>query len=115
MTSADDYQEVRQADITLTEGLLGYNIRIDGEHAGAIEGIPGHLEYIELELHWEGKGVARAAINEFIDLSLAHGATEVTATNATHPAMGHILETEEFEEQHDDTGWVKQIPGHPDN
>jgi hypothetical protein len=28
-------------DVTLTEAFLGYDIYVDGERAGAIEGVPG--------------------------------------------------------------------------
>lgn len=95
--------------MTLTEGVLGYNILVDGEYVGAIEGVPGELEYIEVEMHLEGKGVARAALDEFIALSGAHGISEVTTNNAVHPAMEHVLETEGFERVSDGIGWVKEI------
>jgi GNAT superfamily N-acetyltransferase len=108
LTSAEEIEEVGQEDIVLSEGVLGYNINVHGEHVGAIEAVPGQLEYIEIEMHWEGKGVARAALNEFIDLSREYGESEVTTNNATHPAMEHILETEGFEKKSGDLGWVKQ-------
>lgn len=109
MSSADDIDQVEQGDVTLADAFLGYNIRVNGENAGFIEGIPGMLEHIEVEMHWEDKGVARAALNEFIELSQEHGESEVTTSNVVHPAMEHILETEGFEEQTDDIGWVKEI------
>jgi GNAT superfamily N-acetyltransferase len=90
--------------VTLVDAPLGYSIRVNGEHAGAIEGIPGELEYIELESHWEGQGVARAAIQEFVEMSFAVGYNTVRATNATHDAMEHILRTEGFVRS--DDGWV---------
>lgn len=109
MTLADTVDRVKQRDVELTEAPLGYSIRALGELAGAIEGRPGTLEYITVELHWQGKGVARAALNEFIELSRDSGSMEVTTNNATHPAMEHILETEGFERQSDDIGWVKEV------
>lgn len=109
MTLADDLERVRQEDISLTEEPLGYTIRVHGEYAGAIEGRPGRLEYIAVELHWQGKGVARAALNEVIELSREHGESEVSTNNVTHPAMEHILRTEEFERRSQGAKWVKEI------
>jgi len=109
MSKADEIDRFTQDDITLTDRVLGYSIRVHGEHAGAMEAIPGSLEYIELEAHWEGKGVARAALKEFARLSREQGETELTTNNATHPAMQHILKTEGFERKADDIGWVKEL------
>ena len=109
MTLADTVDRVEQRDVELSEAPLGYSILALGELAGAIEGRPGELEYITVELHWEGKGVARAALNEFIELSRDVGSTDVTTNNATHPAMEHILETEGFERQPNDIGWIKRV------
>lgn len=109
MTRADDIDEVSPEDITLTEGMLGYNILVRGEYVGAIEGYPGHLEHIEIEMHWEGKGVARNALRRFAELSRAHGESTLVTNNAVHPAMEHILETEGFEEDLDGVGWVKDL------
>jgi hypothetical protein len=41
VTRADDIDEVDPEDVLLTEGTLGYNILVQGEHVGAIEGYPG--------------------------------------------------------------------------
>jgi hypothetical protein len=109
MTSADDVDKVKPEDITLTEGAPGYHILVRGEHVGAIEGHPGYFEYIEIEMHWEGKGVARSALRRLMDLSRAHGESTLVTNNAVHPAMEHILETEGFEEDLDDVGWVKEL------
>lgn len=109
LNNADEPNPVSQEDVELTEALLGYDIRIRGTYAGAIEGIPGQLEYITVERHWEGSGVARAALNEFIELSRDHGLSEITTNNATHPAMEHILETEGFTRRSQDIGWIKRI------
>ena len=109
MSEASDIDRVDSEDIELTEAFLGYSILVDGEHAGAIEGVPGSLEHIEVEMHWEGKGVAKAALNEFISLSREHGETTVTTNNATYPAMEHILETEGFEKSSDGIGWEKEV------
>lgn len=56
MTRADDFERVRREDVSLTEGPLGHTIRLHGEYAGAIEGILGRLEYIQIDLHWQAKG-----------------------------------------------------------
>jgi len=109
MSRADDIEEVQRQDILLTEAMLGYDILVAGEHAGNIEGTPGQLEHIEIHPYWEGKRVARAAVNAFIELSQAHGHSTLTTNNAVHPAMEHILETEGFEERSDDIGWMKEI------
>lgn len=109
MSEADDVDQVDPEGVELTEAFLGYDILVNGERVGAIEGRLGYLEHIEVEMHWEGKGVARAALNEFISLSREHGETTVTTNNATHPAMEHILETEGFEESSNDIGWEKEI------
>jgi len=109
VTRADDIDTVQPEDISLTEGVLGYNILVEGEHAGTIEGYPGHLEYIEIEMHWEGKGVARSSLRKLMELSRAHGETTLETNNAVHPAMEHILETEGFEENSDCIGWVKEL------
>jgi GNAT superfamily N-acetyltransferase len=109
MTAADDVNTVDPEAVSLTEAMLGYDILVDGEYAGAIEGVPGELEYLTVELHWEDKGVARAALNEFIELSRTDGFSEVSTNNATHPAMEHILETEGFEKRTGEIGWVKEL------
>lgn len=109
MDLVDNIGEVNPDRVTLEEGMLGYDILVEGESAGAIEGVPGHLEYIEVDMHWKGKGVGRAALNAFIDLSREQGVSEVTTNNAVHPAMEHILKTEGFKEQSDDIGWMKNI------
>jgi len=44
MSRADDIDMVTPDDITFIEGVLGYNIRLHGEHAGAMEAVPGHME-----------------------------------------------------------------------
>ena len=107
MTIADTIDKVDPDNISLVEGVLGYNILVRSEHAGSIEGYPGRIEYITVELPWEGKGVARAAVNEFIKLSRNEGVSKVTTNNAMHPAMEHILETEGFNEQSD--GWEREV------
>ena len=107
MTLSDMIDEVNLNDITLVEAFLGHDIYVKDEYAGAIEGIPGRLEYIVLEQHWEGKGVARATLNKFIILSEKEGHSKLKTNNAVHPAMEHILKTEGFE-QHS-TGWEKKI------
>jgi hypothetical protein len=90
MTISDTIDEVDRDDVSLVDGFLGYNILVRGERAGSIEGYPGYMEYIELELYWEGKGVARAALNELIALSREDGHSKLTTTNTTNPAMKHI-------------------------
>lgn len=109
MTLADTVDRVKRRDVELTEAPLGYSILALGELAGAIEGHPGTLEYITVELHWQGKGVARAALNEFIERSRDAGSTDVSTNNATHPAMEHLLETEGFERHPNDIGWIKRV------
>jgi len=109
MTAADDVNTVDPEAVSLTEAMLGYDILVDGEYAGAIEGVSGELEYLTVELHWEDKGVGRAALNEFIELSLIEGCSEVSTNNATHPAMEHILETEGFEKRSGEIGWMKEL------
>ena len=109
MSEASDIDQVNPGDVELSEAFLGYNILVDGERVGAIEGVPGSLEHIEVDMHWEGKGIARTALNEFISLSQEQGETTVSTNNATHPAMEHILKTEGFEESSDGIGWEKEI------
>lgn len=105
MSDPDEINQVSPEDVSLTEAGLGYAILVEGIYVGAIEGVPGKLEHIEVEPHWEGKGIARAAINEFISLSRDYGIAEVTVNNAVHPAMEHILETEGFKKKSDGIGW----------
>jgi len=94
------YEQIEREQLELREVSSGYEILVDGQHAGVIEGQPGWLGYIDLELRWEGRGVARAAIREFVDRSLEAGVSEVRARNPTHSAAAHLLETEGFERQH---------------
>jgi hypothetical protein len=109
MTSDED-EKVATERVTLVEGELGYNILVDGERAGSIEGTPGQLEYIVIDVpKWEGCGVARAAVQSFVNLSRAANCETVTISNTTHPAAAHILETEGFEQSHDDKEWIKQL------
>ncbi|WP_188877472.1 GNAT family N-acetyltransferase [Halarchaeum grantii] len=109
MTLADEIEEVEPEEVRLDEAMLGYNIYVCGEYAGAIEGVPGSLEHLVVEMHWEGKGVGRTALRKFIELSRAEGCSVVTTNNDVHPAMTHILETEGFEEQTDGIGWEKEV------
>ena len=109
MSVSDDIDHVDPNDVTLVECILGYDIRVDGERVGSIEGILGELEYLVVEPHCQDKGIARAALNEFVSLSRLNGFSEVTTNNAIHPAMEHILETEGFERQSDEIGWMKEI------
>lgn len=96
-------------DVELTEAMLGYSIIVDGDHVGSIEGVPGQLEYIEVHMHREGEGIGRAALQEFVAVSRAVGHDVVRTNNDTHPAMEHILETEDFERVEDGVGWVKKL------
>jgi GNAT superfamily N-acetyltransferase len=109
LTIADQIDIVDPEDVSLVDAPLGYNILVKDVYAGAIEGIPGQLEYVEVDPHWQGKGVARAAVNDFIELSRKNGLSEVTTNNALDPAMEHILKTEDFEQQSEGIGWVKEI------
>jgi len=109
MPDPDNIDEINPTQISLARGEIGYNVFIGDEYVGAIEGIPGSLEYMTVEMHWEGKGVARAALNKFIDLSRAEGKSEIRTNNTTHPAMEHILKTEGFEQLNEEIGWVKDI------
>jgi GNAT superfamily N-acetyltransferase len=109
LTQADEFDNVDTDDVHLSEAVLGFNISVAGEHVGTIEGVPGQLDHIEIQSHWEGKGVGRAALNNFIELSREHGEEEVTTNNAVHPAMEHILDTEGFSENPDGIGWAKKI------
>ena len=105
MSEADDVDQVDPEGVELTEAFLGYDILVNGERVGAIEGRLGCLEHIEVEMHWKGKRRSKGCIS----LSREHGETTVTTNNATHPAMEHILETEGFEESSNDIGWEKEI------
>jgi len=109
MSLADEIEEVKPEDVRLEDGMLGYNIYVCGEYAGGIEGVPGSLEHLEVEMHWEGKGVGRSALREFMELSRSEGCSIVTTNNDVHPAMTHILETEGFEEQTEGIGWEKEL------
>jgi GNAT superfamily N-acetyltransferase len=105
----DRIDRVSVDDVELREATLGYEIHVRGHHAGNIEGVPGTFDYIEVPPHWEGKGVARAALKAFIELSLQEGHDKLVTTNATHPAMEHILDTMGFKDDPDGTGRVKDI------
>lgn len=109
MTQANDIDQINPDDVDLHEAPLGYAIQVLGEHAGSIEGFPGQLDHIEVDPHWEEKGVARAALEEFIKLSQRRGETTVETNNAVHPAMEHILKTEGFEPREDEIGWQKEV------
>lgn len=109
MSDPDKIDQVSTEDVEFTEATLGYAILVNGTYVGAIEGVPGKLDHIEVEPHWEGKGIARAALREFICLSRDYGISEVIVNNAVHPAMEHILKTEGFEENPDDVGWKIEI------
>lgn len=108
MSDPDEIDQVNPEHVALTEAGLGYAILVNETYVGAIEGIPGKLEHIEVEPHWEGKGIARAALQEFISLSRNHGISEITVNNTVHPAMDHILETMGFEEASEDIGWKRK-------
>ena len=101
--------QVDESDIDLTEMVLGYTVSIRGRRVGAIEGIPGDIQYLMVEPPYQNKGVARAALNAFIRRSRLEGASKVTTNNVIHSAMEHILETEGFEERAEEIGWVKEI------
>lgn len=106
----DEVEEVDPEDVTIKHAMLGFSIYLCDQRVGAIEGIAGRIEHFVVEPHWQNKGIGRAALNCFIDFSdEAESVTEVTTNNAVHPAMEHLLETEGFEEQSDDIGWVKEL------
>jgi len=109
MSIADDVQTVTKDDIELTDTMLGYKTLIRGEYAGAIEGIPGKLEYLMIKPHWQGKGAGRAALQVFIEYSREMGHETVVTNNDTHPAMRHVLETEGFTERDDEIGWRLEL------
>lgn len=96
-------------NVELEESFLGFEILVDGVHAGAIEGYAGFLEYIEVEVHFQRQGVARAAIREFERVSAAEDCGELVATNATNDVSKHLLETEGFEPADGDGCWAKDI------
>lgn len=106
---APELDDVDQSDIIFTENVIGYNIQIGGDRLGAIEGVPGQIENFVVEPHYQGNGVARAALNAFIRRSRLEGASKVTTNNVLNSAMEHILETEGFEKRSDEMGWVKEI------
>jgi len=107
--TADKIDRADPERVNLEEGMLGYKIYYEGYHVGSIEGMPGKLEHIEVEMHWEGKGIGRAAVQAFESLSREHGESTVITNNAINPAMEHILETEGFEQRSGEIGWKKQI------
>jgi hypothetical protein len=102
---SEEADRVTRDDIDLVEGSLGFRIEVDGERVGYVEGVPGYMEYLTVEQPNEGKGIARATLRKFVELSLVYGESEITATNATHDAMEHILETEDDWERQDDDSW----------
>lgn len=53
MSEADDVDQVDPEDVELTEVFLGYDILVNGERVGAIEGRLGCFEHIEVKIHWE--------------------------------------------------------------
>ena len=106
---APELDDVDQSDIIFTENVIGYNIQIGGDRLGAIEGVPGQIENFVVEPHYQGNGVARAALNAFIRRSRLEGASEIKTNNVLSSAMEHILETEGFEKRSDEMGWVKEI------
>jgi GNAT superfamily N-acetyltransferase len=109
ISGPDDVETVNAGDVDLVEAMMGYDILVQGQDAGAIEGVPGNLEYLMVHPHWEDNGVARAALKKFIDLSRDNSESKVNTNNTVHPAMKHILETEGFVEQTNDIGWEKEI------
>lgn len=96
-------------DVDLQETLGGYTIVSDGEQVGFIEGVPGYLEYLTVELPWEDQGIGRSAVRAFAQFSHEAGHEELGTTNTTHEAMTHILETEGFERREDDGYWVQDL------
>jgi predicted acetyltransferase len=108
MHLSDEYDEVPPEKVTLVEGIGGYQILVDGEYAGAIEGVPGKLHDFVVEMHWREKGVGRAALQKFVEFSAECWKSEVVTNNVMHDAMEHILETEGFEPR-DEMGWKKPL------
>jgi GNAT superfamily N-acetyltransferase len=96
-------------DVKLTESIGGYAIIHEGEQVGSIEGVPGFLEYLVIRPRWIGEGFARAAVREFAEFSYQEGQDKLEATNTTHDAMEHILETEGFEETEDGVGLIRDL------
>lgn len=102
-------ESVPPAVVSLSEGVGGYRILVDGADVGLIEGVPGRIEYMVVEQPWQGRGVGRAALNEFLRLSAAAGEGEVRTNNATSEAMRYILQTEGFEERDGGSAWVAEV------
>lgn len=101
-------------DVDLQETLGGYAIVSDGEQVGFIEGVPGYLEYMTVEMPWEGQGIGRSAVRAFARFSRKSGYEELETTNTTSDAMAHILETEGFERREDDGYWVQDLDSYPE-
>ncbi|AZQ15478.1 hypothetical protein [Halorubrum sp. PV6] len=102
-------QQVEQDDIDLTEWVLGFEIRVDGDMVGAIEGEPGTIEYFTVIPNPKYEHLKQAALNEFIEESRNHGATEIVTSGLMEPSVIPTLEAEGFEERSDEIGWVKEI------
>jgi len=109
MAEFDQINQIDPEKITLTEATLGYDILLDGDAIGVIEGFPGMIEHLMIRGQWENMGAGRAALNEFVSLSQELGISEITTNNPVHDAMEHILKTEGFEQRSDSCGWVKEI------
>lgn len=58
----DNIDQVDPDDVTLAEGTLGYNIHVDGEYVGAIEGVPG--EYLASMQEEDARGLFRTLRND---------------------------------------------------
>jgi len=102
-------QQVEQDDVRLTEWVLGFEIRVDGDMVGAIEGEPGTIEYFTVIPNAEYEHLKQAALNKFIDRSRDCGATKIVTSGLMEPSVIPTLEAEGFEERSNETGWVKEI------
>ena len=99
------------SSITLHKSDVGmYDVFLEDEIIGYIEGSSGYLLMIDIEETYQGKGYGTAALQQFITLEIAAGAETIETSTITSPAMEHICSKLGFNPCEDDPSHRIYVP-----
>lgn len=73
-------------------GNKGYDIYLDDEQIGTIEGDYCFLESIHIEPDKRNQGFGTEAVGLFIEIAKSSGCDTITTSSVLHSGMEHILE-----------------------
>lgn len=84
-------------------GNKGYDIYLDDEQIGTIEGDYCFLESIHIEPSKRNQGFGTEAVRLFVEIAESSGCDKITTSSVLHSGMEHILENKhDFELTNED-------------